>query len=59
MISLVYANTVFRNHVLKFSIDNSLYGFLAHKLAEYYYLTDFVDNEVNAVRLYRTPATRV
>ncbi|KAI9811612.1 MAG: hypothetical protein M1827_005361 [Pycnora praestabilis] len=34
---------------------NSFYRLLAHKLADYYYLTHFVDNAVNAVRLYRTP----
>ncbi|KAI9701518.1 MAG: hypothetical protein M1836_001574 [Candelina mexicana] len=38
---------------------NSFYRLLAHKLADYYYLTHFVDNAVNAVRLFRTPFCRL
>ncbi|KAI9835545.1 MAG: hypothetical protein M1819_001996 [Sarea resinae] len=38
---------------------NSFYRLLAHKLADYYYLTHFVDNAVSAVRLYRTPFCRL
>ncbi|KAI9876716.1 MAG: hypothetical protein M1830_005871 [Pleopsidium flavum] len=38
---------------------NSFCRLLAHKLADYYYLTHFVDNAVSAVRLYRTPFCRL
>ncbi|KAI9712561.1 MAG: hypothetical protein M1812_006870 [Candelaria pacifica] len=38
---------------------NSFYRLLAHKLADYYFLTHFVDNAVNAVRLFRTPFCRL
>ena len=37
---------------------NSFCRLLAHKLADYYALTHFVDNAVSAVRLYRTPYCR-
>ena len=38
---------------------NSFCRLLAHKLADYYALTHFVDNAVSAVRLYRTPYCRL
>lgn len=38
---------------------NSFCRLLAHKLADYYALTHFVDNAVSSVRLYRTPYCRV
>lgn len=38
---------------------NSFCRLLAHKLADYYFLTHFVDNAQSAVRLYRTPYCRV
>ena len=38
---------------------NSFYRLLAHKLADYYALTHFVDNAVSSVRVYRTPYCRM
>ena len=38
---------------------NSFYRLLAHRLADYYALSHFLDNSVSAVRLYRTPYCRV
>lgn len=38
---------------------NSFCRLLAHKLADYYALTHFVDNAVSSVRLYRTPYCRM
>ena len=38
---------------------NSFCRLLAHKLADYYALTHFVDNAVSSVTLYRTPYCRV
>ncbi|KAA6407956.1 MAG: hypothetical protein FRX48_08307 [Lasallia pustulata] len=38
---------------------NSFCRLLAHKLADYYALTHFVDNAVSSVRLYRTPYCRL
>ncbi|KZF25613.1 hypothetical protein L228DRAFT_244488 [Xylona heveae TC161] len=38
---------------------NSFYRLLSHKLADYYFLTHFVDNTISAVRLYRTPFCRL
>lgn len=38
---------------------NSFCRLLAHKLADYYALTHFVDNAVNSVTLYRTPYCRI
>lgn len=38
---------------------NSFCRLLAHKLADYYALTHFVDNAVSSVRLYRTPYCRI
>ena len=38
---------------------NSFCRLLAHKLADYYALTHFVDNAVTSVRLYRTPYCRI
>ncbi|KAI9673298.1 MAG: hypothetical protein M1829_004363 [Trizodia sp. TS-e1964] len=38
---------------------NSFYRLLTHKLADYYLLTHYVDNSVNAVRLWRTPFSRL
>ncbi|KAL9102333.1 MAG: hypothetical protein Q9163_002513 [Psora crenata] len=38
---------------------NSFCRLLAHKLADYYALTHFVDNAVAAVTLYRTPYCRI
>ena len=38
---------------------NSFCRLLAHKLADYYALTHYVDNAVSSVRLYRTPYCRV
>ena len=37
---------------------NSFCRLLAHKLADYYALTHYVDNAVSSVRLYRTPYCR-
>ena len=38
---------------------NSFCRLLAHKLADYYALTHFVDNAVSSVTLYRTPYCRI
>ena len=38
---------------------NSFCRLLAHKLADYYALTHYVDNAVSSVRLYRTPYCRI
>jgi len=38
---------------------NSFCRLLAHKLADYYALTHFVDNAVSSVTLYRTPYCRM
>ena len=38
---------------------NSFCRLLAHKLADYYALTHYVDNAVTSVRLYRTPYCRI
>ncbi|KAI9888564.1 MAG: hypothetical protein M1814_006805 [Vezdaea aestivalis] len=38
---------------------NSFYRMLSHKLADYYFLTHFVDSRSTAVRLYRTPFCRL
>ncbi|KAH0543605.1 hypothetical protein FGG08_002043 [Glutinoglossum americanum] len=39
--------------------SNSFYRLLTHKLADYYFLTHFVDSTVGAVRLFRTPYCRL
>ena len=38
---------------------NSFCRLLAHKMADYYALTHYVDNAVTSVRLYRTPYCRI
>ncbi|KAI9794774.1 MAG: hypothetical protein M1816_002902 [Peltula sp. TS41687] len=38
---------------------NSFCRLLIHKLADYYFLTHFVDTKINAVRLFRTPFCRL
>lgn len=38
---------------------NSFCRLLAHKLADYYFLTHFLDPKLNSVRIYRTPFCRL
>ncbi|KAI9734985.1 MAG: hypothetical protein M1834_002067 [Cirrosporium novae-zelandiae] len=48
-----------KDPILDLPPSNSFCRLLTHKLADYYHLTHFVDNNVSSVRLFRTPYCRL
>ena len=63
LMSLEQQVITFVKHSTELTLDlppcNSFCRLLAHKLADYYALTHYVDNAVTSVRLYRTPYCRI